>query len=80
MAAGALVAAASFVIASRSNSYLPMLVAYVALGVGVCAATFLPASLVKSRHLLASAFVQHLSAVEAQASMATPEHLAAAMR
>ena len=46
MAAGALVAAASFVIASRSNSYPPMLVAYVVLGVGVCAATFLPASLV----------------------------------
>lgn len=46
MAAGALVAAASFVIASRSNSYPPMLVAYVALGVGVCAATILPASLV----------------------------------
>jgi hypothetical protein len=46
MAAGALVAAASFVIASRSNSYPPMLVAYVTLGVGVCAATFLPASLV----------------------------------
>jgi MFS family permease len=46
MATGALVAAASFAFASRPNSYPPMLVAYVALGVGVCAATFLPASLV----------------------------------
>src|SRR5215469_11935462 len=42
MAAGAIVAAASFAIASRADSYPPMLAAYLALGVGVSAATFLP--------------------------------------
>jgi len=46
MAAGALLAAASFVIASRSNSYPPIFAAYLALGVGVSAAAMLPASLV----------------------------------
>jgi MFS family permease len=46
MTAGALVAAASFVIASRSNSYPPIFAAYLVLGVGVSAATVLPASLV----------------------------------
>jgi sugar phosphate permease len=46
MAAGAIVAATAFVIASRSNSYPPMLASYLLLGVGVSAATFLPASLV----------------------------------
>jgi predicted MFS family arabinose efflux permease len=34
MAAGALVAAAAFAIASRSNSYPPMFAAYLVLGVG----------------------------------------------
>ena len=46
MAAGALLAAASFVIASRANSYPPIFAAYLALGVGVSAATMLPAALV----------------------------------
>jgi sugar phosphate permease len=46
MTAGALVAAASFVIASRSNSYPPIFAAYLVLGVGVSAASLLSASLV----------------------------------
>lgn len=46
MAAGAILAAGSFVIASRANSYAPMLTAYLVLGVGITAATLLPASMV----------------------------------
>ncbi|HZO82730.1 MAG TPA: MFS transporter [Candidatus Binataceae bacterium] len=46
MAAGAIISTASFLIASRANSYPPMLAAYLALGVGLSAATLLPASMV----------------------------------
>jgi MFS family permease len=46
MAAGALVAGGSFILAGRAESYSPMLLAYLALGVGISAATLLPASLV----------------------------------
>ncbi len=46
MAAGAIISAASFALASRANSYPPMLAAYLVLGVGLTAATLLPASMV----------------------------------
>jgi MFS family permease len=46
MAAGTMVAIAAFAIASRSNSYSSMLAAYLVPGVGMSAATILPASFV----------------------------------
>jgi MFS family permease len=46
MATGAIVVGASFLMASRANSYSTMLIAYILLGVGISATTFLPASMV----------------------------------
>jgi MFS family permease len=46
MGAGAIIAGASLMLASRANSYPPILVAYLLLGVGLTAATLLPASMV----------------------------------
>src|SRR5579863_1933876 len=46
MVGGALAAGVAFLIASRSNSLTPMIVAYLLLGVGISDGTVLPASLV----------------------------------
>lgn len=46
IAAGAILAAAGFLLASRAESFAPMLVAYVLVGAGLAAATLLPCSLV----------------------------------
>jgi MFS transporter, OFA family, oxalate/formate antiporter len=46
MALGAIASGAAFLIASQANSLFPMMVAYLVLGVGITAATVLPASLV----------------------------------
>jgi MFS family permease len=46
MTTGAIIVGASFLIASRANSYSTMLIAYILLGVGISATTFLPAPMV----------------------------------
>ena len=46
MAFGAVASGSAFLIASQANSLLPMMAAYLLLGVGISAATVLPASLV----------------------------------
>jgi MFS transporter, OFA family, oxalate/formate antiporter len=46
MVTGVTAAGVSLVMASRANSYPAMLVAYAVLGVGIAAATYLPASMV----------------------------------
>lgn len=46
MIAGAILAAGAFLIASRAHSLVPMMGAYLVLGVGISAGTVLPASLV----------------------------------
>ncbi|HEY6418992.1 MAG TPA: MFS transporter [Candidatus Binataceae bacterium] len=46
MVAGAALSGLAFIMASQANSFTPMLVAYLVLGVGIGAATLLPAALV----------------------------------
>jgi sugar phosphate permease len=46
MVFGALASGSAFLVASQSSSLLPMMAAYVLLGIGITAATVLPASLV----------------------------------
>ncbi|MFZ1889124.1 MAG: MFS transporter [Candidatus Binataceae bacterium] len=46
MASGAALAGAAFLMASDSHSFMPMLIAYLVLGIGIGAATLLPAALV----------------------------------
>ncbi len=46
MVAGAAIAGAAFLMASHSNSFNPMLTAYLVLGIGIAGATLLPCSLV----------------------------------
>ncbi|MFZ0657910.1 MAG: MFS transporter [Candidatus Binataceae bacterium] len=46
MAVGAALSGAAFLVASQSHSFMPMLIAYLVLGLGIGAATLLPAALV----------------------------------
>jgi MFS family permease len=46
MVAGALIAALAFIGASQANSFAPMVCAYLLLGLGISAATLIPASFV----------------------------------
>jgi MFS family permease len=48
MVVGAVLAGAAYLLASQVHSFTPMLGAYQLLGVGICAATLLPAALVVS--------------------------------
>ena len=46
MAVGAVLAGVAYLLASQVHSFTPMLGAYLLLGVGICAATLLPLSLI----------------------------------